>query len=96
MRFASAITQRRILRGGGIFLAQQFEALPCRAYDRIMFLEEEERFYEEEHAHYEDDLLGSDPYLRGPVPDLREAAVKRRKVEIQKTIAAFTLSFSFR
>ena len=60
---------------------------------------EEDRIHEmfsADENYVQDELLVNDPFMDGPVLSPSEIKLKKRKVEIQKTVASFTLSFIFR
>ena len=60
---------------------------------------EEDRIHELFNAdenYMQDELLVNDPYMKGPGQSPCEIKLKKRKMEIQKTVAAFTFSFIFR
>ena len=60
---------------------------------------EEDRIHElfrTDENYVQDELLVNDPYMKGPALSSSEIKLKKRKVEIQKTVASFTFSSIFR
>ena len=60
---------------------------------------EEDRIHElfsADEDYLQDELLVNDPYMKGPVLNLSEIAIKKRKVEIQKTVESFAFGFILR
>ena len=61
-----------------------------------MMVIEEDRIHEMFRAgenYVQDELLVNDPYMNGPALSPSQIKLKKRKVEIQKTVASFTFSF---
>ena len=60
---------------------------------------EEDRIHElfsADDQYLQDELLVNDPYMKGPVLNLSEIAIKKRKVEIENTVASFAFGFILR
>ncbi len=68
----------------------------CREYQKMMLAGDENRDELEDDYELQDELIVNDPYMRGPVFNPSEIAIKKRKVEIQKAVASFGLSFLIR
>ena len=69
-----------------------------RTYDRMMAIEEDRihELFNADENYVHDELLVNDPYMKGPALSPSEIKLKKRKVELQKTVASFTFSFIFR